>query len=124
MRVVREGDSIENAVTTARSEALAAFGNGDVFLERLVSLLYKYIGNERRLILERFLHRPKHIEVQTLSDKYGNHVHLFERDCSVQRRHQKVIEIAPSPNLSSKILQRILKAAIDLVTALNYGMYL
>ncbi len=78
MRVVREPDELLESVDAARREALAAFGNADVFLERLVE-------------------RAKHIEVQILGDQHGNLVHLYERDCSVQRRHQKVVEIAPSP---------------------------
>ncbi|KAL1979943.1 hypothetical protein VTN96DRAFT_4873 [Rasamsonia emersonii] len=101
MRVVREGDSLEAAVTAARSEALSAFGNDAVFLER-------------------FLDRPKHIEVQILSDRYGNHVHLFERDCSVQRKHQKVIEFAPSPNLLPQVRLGVFYAAVRLARYLNY----
>ena len=68
----------------ASSEAKAAFGNGAMFIEK-------------------FIERPRHIEVQLLGDRAGNVVHLFERDCSVQRRHQKVVEIAPAPNLDIKV---------------------
>lgn len=68
-----------------------------------------------------FLDRPKHIEVQILSDRYSNHVHLFERDCSVQRKHQKVIEFAPSPNLLPQVRQGVFDAAVRLARFLNYG---
>jgi pyruvate carboxylase len=68
----------------ASSEAKAAFGNGAMFIER-------------------FVERPRHIEVQILGDQEGNVSHLYERDCSVQRRHQKVVEIAPAPNLDPKV---------------------
>lgn len=101
MRVVREGDSIEDAFNRARSEALTAFGNGTCFIER-------------------FLDRPKHIEVQLLADSYGNVIHLFERDCSVQRRHQKVIEIAPAKNLPKSVRDAILTDAVTLAKAANY----
>lgn len=101
MRVVREGDSLEDALASARSEALSAFGNDAVFLER-------------------YLARPKHIEVQVLSDKHGNHIHLFERDCSVQRKHQKVVEFAPSVNLSPAVREGLFDAAIKLAVFLDY----
>jgi pyruvate carboxylase len=80
MRVVNDSESLKSSFERARSEALASFGDGTVFVER-------------------FLHRPRHIEVQLLADNYGNVIHLYERDCSVQRRHQKVVEIAPSRGL-------------------------
>lgn len=102
MRVVHEGESIEAAITAARSEAATAFSNDMVFLER-------------------FLDRPKHIEVQVLSDRHGNHIHLFERDCSVQRKHQKVVEFAPAANLAPSVRQGMLDAACTLAKALNYG---
>ncbi|SGZ55787.1 CIC11C00000005841 [Sungouiella intermedia] len=101
MRVVREGDDIEDAFNRARSEALTAFGNGTCFIER-------------------FLDKPKHIEVQLLADNYGNVIHLFERDCSVQRRHQKVIEIAPAKNLPRKVRDAILTDAVKLAKSANY----
>ncbi|KAL2073977.1 hypothetical protein VTL71DRAFT_7755 [Oculimacula yallundae] len=101
MRVVHEGHSLENAISSAKSEALSAFGNDAVFIER-------------------FLSHPKHIEVQVLSDKHGNHIHLFERDCSVQRRHQKVIEFAPSVQLHRTVREGLLKAAVKLATTLEY----
>ena len=80
MRVVRDSNSLADSFERAKSEALSAFGDGTVFLER-------------------FLTRPRHIEVQIIADSAGNVVHLFERDCSVQRRHQKVVEVAPAVNL-------------------------
>ncbi|KAM9915063.1 hypothetical protein OXX69_000030 [Metschnikowia pulcherrima] len=101
MRVVREGDSIEDAFTRAKSEALTAFGNGTCFIER-------------------FLDKPKHIEVQLLADSYGNVIHLFERDCSVQRRHQKVVEIAPAKNLPKSVRDAILTDAVKLARSANY----
>jgi pyruvate carboxylase len=83
MRVARNQRELLEGLKSAASEAKAAFGNASVFLE-------KYIEN------------PKHVEVQIMGDKYGNVVHFYERDCSIQRRHQKVIELAPSPYLSDK----------------------
>jgi pyruvate carboxylase len=85
----------------ATSEAKAAFGCGDVFMER-------------------FIERPKHIEIQLLGDKAGNVVHLFERDCSVQRRFQKVVEIAPAPNLSDNVRNRISECAVRLARHVGY----
>lgn len=102
MRVLQDYESIEAAVTAAQSEARAAFNNDMIFLER-------------------FLYRPKHIEVQILSDRHGNHVHLFERDCSMQRKHQKVVEFAPAGNLAPNVRQGILEAALTLARTLNYG---
>ncbi|RCI13076.1 hypothetical protein L249_1114, partial [Ophiocordyceps polyrhachis-furcata BCC 54312] len=81
MRVVHKKEQLKAAITSARSEAGAAFGNDAVFIER-----YAY-------------HAWSHIEVQVLSDRHGNHVHIFERDCSVQRKHQKVVEMAPAANI-------------------------
>lgn len=101
MRVVREGDDIEDAFKRATSEAKTAFGNGTCFIER-------------------FLDKPKHIEVQLLADNYGNVIHLFERDCSVQRRHQKVVEIAPAKNLPKLVRDAILTDAVKLAKSANY----
>lgn len=101
MRVVREGDDIEDAFKRAKSEAVTAFGNGTCFIER-------------------FLDKPKHIEVQLLADNYGNVIHLFERDCSVQRRHQKVVEIAPAKNLPRAVRDAILTDAVKLARSANY----
>ena len=93
MRVVHEPGKLAEAVESARREAGAAFGIPDVFLEK-------------------FVPRAKHIEVQLLGDKHGNLVHLFERDCSVQRRHQKVVELAPAPNLDPGVRAALLDAAL------------
>ncbi|QPG75314.1 hypothetical protein FOA43_002666 [Brettanomyces nanus] len=101
MRVVKEGDDIADAFHRASSEAKSAFGNGTCFLER-------------------FLDHPKHIEVQLLADNYGNTVHLFERDCSVQRRHQKVVEMAPSKTLPDEVRNAILADAVKLAKVANY----
>ena len=83
MRVVHTDASLLNAISVTQTEALAAFGNPQVYMEK-------------------FLERPRHIEFQVLADNYGNVVHLGERDCSMQRRHQKVIEEAPAPGLTAK----------------------
>lgn len=101
MRVVREGDDVADAFKRATSEAKTAFGNGTCFIER-------------------FLDKPKHIEVQLLADNYGNVIHLFERDCSVQRRHQKVVEIAPAKNLPKEVRDAILTDAVKLARSANY----
>ncbi|KAF3916497.1 hypothetical protein ABW20_dc0100937 [Dactylellina cionopaga] len=101
MRVVREGDNLQDAFERAVSEAKSAFGNGTVFIER-------------------FLDKPKHIEVQLLGDNHGNVVHLYERDCSVQRRHQKVVEIAPAKDLPQETRQAILDDAVRIAKHVNY----
>ena len=101
MRVVREQGELQDAFERATSEAKSAFGNGTVFVER-------------------FLDRPKHIEVQLLGDSHGNVVHLFERDCSVQRRHQKVVELAPAKELPIKVRDAILADAVKLATSVSY----
>lgn len=101
MRVVREGDDIADAFKRATLEAKTAFGNGTCFIER-------------------FLNKPKHIEVQLLADNYGNVIHLFERDCSVQRRHQKVVEVAPAKTLPQLVRDAILTDAVKLAQAANY----
>ncbi len=101
MRVVREQESLKDSFERATSEAKSAFGNGTVFVER-------------------FLDRPKHIEVQLLGDNHGNIVHLYERDCSVQRRHQKVVEIAPAKDLPRETRENILNDAVKLAKSANY----
>jgi len=93
MRVVPTGDKLEEAIESARREAGAAFGVPDVFLEKYVQ-------------------RAKHIEVQLIGDRHGGLVHLFERDCSIQRRYQKVVELAPAPNLPEEVRRQILDAAL------------
>lgn len=101
MRVVRDQESLKESFERATSEAKSAFGNGTVFVER-------------------FLDKPKHIEVQLLGDNQGNIVHLYERDCSVQRRHQKVVEIAPAKDLPPETRDAILKDAVRLAQSVNY----
>ena len=101
MRVVARAEQMAEAFERCRSEAQAAFGNGAVFLERLIA-------------------RPRHIEVQVLADSEGNVTHLHERDCSVQLRHQKVVEVAPAPGLDPTLREQMLTAAITLVKAAAY----
>jgi len=101
MRIVRQADEIEEAYQRAKSEAKASFGSADVYVER-------------------FIENPKHIEVQILGDQYGEIVHLFERDCSVQRRHQKVVEVAPSVSMSDELRKRICRAAVHLMEYVQY----
>lgn len=101
MRVVRNIDELEELFGLARNEALAAFGDGSLFIE-------KYIEN------------PRHIEVQILGDGYGNVIHLYERDCSVQRRHQKIVEIAPAPSLDPALRDAITSDAVKLANFVGY----
>lgn len=101
MRIVEKEADFEEQMNLAISEAISAFGNGAVFIE-------KYIGS------------PKHIEIQVLGDQHGNVIHLFERECSVQRRHQKVIEEAPSPVVSPEMRKKMGKDAINVAKACNY----
>ncbi|MBA4547440.1 pyruvate carboxylase [Thermoactinomyces intermedius] len=101
MRIVRKAEELKDAVERARSEAKSAFGNAAVYIE-------KYLEN------------PKHIEVQILADSYGNVVHLYDRDCSIQRRHQKVIEVAPSVSLDEDLREQICEAALNLMKKARY----
>jgi len=101
MRKVSSEKEFEDAFDAAKREALKAFGNEDVYLE-------KYIES------------PRHIEVQLIADKHGNYVHLFERECSIQRRHQKIIEEAPSSFVDSATREKITTAAINAARACNY----
>ncbi len=101
MRVVQAADEIEAALKSARREALKSFGN-------------------ELLLLEKFIVEARHIEVQILGDAHGNLIHLFERDCSVQRRHQKIIEESPSPALNDELRNKICAAAVKLGKTLNY----
>ena len=101
MRVVRKQEDLQDSFERATSEAKSAFGNGTVFVER-------------------FLDHPKHIEVQLLGDNHGNVVHLFERDCSVQRRHQKVVELAPAKDLPEEVRDSLLNDAVKLAQSVNY----
>jgi acetyl-CoA carboxylase biotin carboxylase subunit len=101
MRVVKQLSEFEEQLNLAKSEALSAFGDDAVFLERYVS-------------------SPRHIEIQILGDTHGNIVHLFERECSIQRRHQKVIEEAPSSVLTKKLREEMGEAAVNVAKAVNY----
>jgi acetyl-CoA carboxylase biotin carboxylase subunit len=101
MRVAPDAESLAEAVSAAQSEALAAFGNGAVYMER-------------------YLQKPRHIEIQVIADSFGNVVHLGERDCSLQRRHQKVLEEAPSPALSAEGREKIGKTVVDAIKAIGY----
>ena len=101
MRIVRHPKEVEEAYNRAKSEAKAAFGNDEVYVER-------------------FIEKPKHIEVQILGDHQGNIIHLFERDCSVQRRHQKVVEVAPCVSITNSMRERICEAAVQLMKNVEY----
>jgi acetyl-CoA carboxylase biotin carboxylase subunit len=101
MRVSRDEDDFARSFQLARSEALSAFGNGEVYVEK-------------------YLARPRHIEFQILGDKHGNVIHLGERDCSVQRRHQKLIEEAPSPAMTPKLREKMGDAAVAGAKAIDY----
>ena len=101
MRIVRDADALEESIQAAQSEATRSFGNGTLYVERLVE-------------------RGRHIEVQIIGDSHGNVTHLFERDCSMQRRHQKVIEEAPAPRLSPKVRKRMHEAAVAAGKSVGY----
>jgi 3-methylcrotonyl-CoA carboxylase alpha subunit len=101
MRVVREAAALDEALRGARGEAESAFGDG-------------------RLMLERFLERPRHVEVQVFGDSHGNCVHLFERECSVQRRYQKIIEESPSPFIDETTRAAMTAAAVRAARAVGY----
>jgi len=102
MRVARNEPSLVTGYHAAKSEALAAFGDGTVYLEK-------------------FVENPRHIEVQILADKHGHIVHLGERDCSIQRRHQKLIEESPSPSLTPELRARICESAVKVARQANYS---
>lgn len=101
MRIVESANEFEAQMERAISEAVSAFGNGAVFIEKYVT-------------------SPRHIEIQVLADQYGNTVHLFERECSIQRRHQKVVEEAPSSILTPAIREAMGEAAVKVAKACNY----
>jgi pyruvate carboxylase len=101
MRIVRSENSLAESFERAKSEAKAAFGKDEVYVEK-------------------FLDKPKHIEVQILGDYEGNLVHLYERDCSVQRRHQKVVEVAPSVSLTEELRHEICESAVSLMEHVGY----
>jgi pyruvate carboxylase len=102
MRRVDDPGSLREAVSAAMREAEGAFGDPTAFIEQAVG-------------------RPRHIEVQILADEHGNTLHLFERDCSVQRRHQKVVEIAPAPNISDELRQTLCRDAVRFAESIKYS---
>uniref|UniRef100_UPI0025E3DCDC acetyl-CoA carboxylase biotin carboxylase subunit n=1 Tax=Sulfurimonas sp. TaxID=2022749 RepID=UPI0025E3DCDC len=101
MRIVHFANDFSNMFDSATNESIKYFGKGDVFIE-------KYVQN------------PRHIEIQIIADKYENVIHLGERDCSIQRRHQKVIEISPSPLLNDEVRQKLSKISVDAMKKLGY----
>ncbi|NLM97198.1 MAG: acetyl-CoA carboxylase biotin carboxylase subunit [Halanaerobiaceae bacterium] len=102
MRIVNTPEDLEKAIQTAKTEARAAFGNGEVYLEK-------------------FVEEPRHIEFQILADEHGNVVHLGERDCSIQRRHQKILEEAPSPVLTDELRKKMGDFAVKAAKSVNYN---
>lgn len=102
MRVVHDVSELKTAVTSAQQEAIASFGNGAVYLEK-------------------FLEKARHIEVQVLGDKHGNAVHLYNRDCTSQRRHQKLIEEGPAPNVDDAIRDQVCESAAELIREAKYS---
>ncbi len=101
MRVVEKPQDMKTALESARRESQSAFGDSTLFLEK-------------------YLLKPRHIEFQIFGDQHGNHIHLFERECSIQRRHQKIIEEAPSVALNDDLRQRMGETAVDVAKAVNY----
>jgi acetyl-CoA carboxylase biotin carboxylase subunit len=101
MRVALNDLALKAAIQQAQAEALAAFGNGDIYLEK-------------------YIEHPRHVEVQVIADHHGNTVHLWERDCSMQRRHQKLVEESPAPRLDPETRKAMCDAAVRLVRAANY----
>ncbi|CAI8019501.1 Methylcrotonoyl-CoA carboxylase subunit alpha, mitochondrial, partial [Geodia barretti] len=101
MRVVNSPEEFQSSLDTCRRESMKSFGDDSV-------------------LIEKFVIRPRHVEVQVFADKHGNTVHLFERDCSVQRRHQKIIEEAPAPGLRDDVTEKLLTAAVRAAQAVGY----
>ena len=101
MRIVENDKTLLKDFKSAQNEALKAFGNGDIFIEK-------------------YIQQPKHIEVQILGDNYGNAVHLYERDCSIQRRHQKIIEFTPSLSITEEQRQAICEDALKIARSVDY----
>jgi len=101
MRVARDASDFKSLFDQASAEAQSAFGNGEIYLER-------------------FFENVRHIEVQVFSDSHGNHRHLWERDCSVQRRHQKLVEEAPSPVVNPNVRRAMTEAAVTIIESINY----
>ncbi len=101
MRIVRSFEEFLEALASAKSEALKSFSDDTV-------------------LIERFIENPRHIEVQVMSDSHGNHLHFYERECSIQRRHQKIIEETPSPALDSVLREKICQSALQITRSINY----
>src|ERR671922_358882 len=102
MKIVREKEQLAQMYRTASAEALAAFGNGDMYVERYVE-------------------RPRHIEIQIVADEHGDMVHFGERECSVQRRHQKMLEESPSPALNERLRERMGRVAVEAMRKIRYN---
>jgi len=102
MKIVREKEQLAPQYRTASAEALAAFGNGDMYVERYVE-------------------RPRHIEIQIVADEHGSVIHLGERECSVQRRHQKMLEESPSPALNERLRERMGRVAVEAMRRVKYN---
>ena len=102
MKIVREKEQLVQQFRTASAESLAAFGNGDMYMERYVE-------------------RPRHIEIQIVADEHGEVIHLGERECSVQRRHQKMVEEAPSPALNEKLRERMGRVSVEAMKKIGYN---
>ncbi len=102
MRIAHNVAALRTAVTAAQQEAIASFGNGAVYLEK-------------------FLESARHVEVQVLGDKHGNAIHLYNRDCTSQRRHQKLIEEGPAPGVDTKVRDRVCESAAELIRKANYS---
>jgi len=102
MKIVHNPASLTNAFLTTRSEATAAFGDGEVYIEK-------------------YCERPRHVEIQIMADKYGNVIHLGERECSIQRRHQKLLEEAPCPIMTPELRKRMGDAAVAAAKSVNYS---
>lgn len=101
MRIVNAPEEFEEALTSCRRESLASFGDD-------------------KMLIERYLTQPRHVELQIFADTHGNAVHLYERDCSIQRRHQKVLEEAPAPGMTEELRAQMSEAAINSAKAINY----
>lgn len=101
MRIVRDWSELESVIESTSREALAYFGDAEVYVEK-------------------FIENPRHIEIQLLGDQFGNVIHLYERECSIQRRYQKIIEESPSPTLNQATREKMGKAAVDIAKAINY----
>jgi acetyl-CoA carboxylase biotin carboxylase subunit len=102
MKIVRSLEAIPGAFNTASAEAVAAFGNGDMYIERYVE-------------------KPRHIEIQVVADEHGNVIHLGERECSVQRRHQKLIEESPSPGVSAGLREEMGRVSLEAMRKIGYN---